>query len=85
MNRELHSVGHKLICLCAVLMKLMEILFSLGGSSSAESYDRVRWVWYSDTTAINSNSSRCSEYSNVMHLATLRGAEPSMKQVAALL
>ena len=40
-NRDLHFVAHKLICLWAMLMKLMEILASLsqGGSSSVRSFN----------------------------------------------
>jgi len=35
MNRDLHFVAHKLICLCDMLMKFMEILVSQGGSQGA--------------------------------------------------
>ena len=50
MNRDLHFVARKLICLCAMLMKFMEILVSQGGSqganqvgsSSARSFDLAR-------------------------------------------
>jgi len=31
MNRDLHFVAHQLICLCAMLMKFVEILVSQGG------------------------------------------------------
>jgi len=42
MNRNLHLVARKLICLCAMLMKFMEIVNqgpSQGGSSSARLFD----------------------------------------------